>query len=98
MTLGLTVTFKKFQNYPCFRVFFKNLIQFKRHKLQCLPKCVSFALFDYSPPSYIVVLTLTSAITNDFPGLTIKFHNFPSLENEIRKFHDFQVFHDLYEP
>ena len=29
MTLGLSVTFENFQNYPCFRV-----IQLKRHKLQ----------------------------------------------------------------
>ena len=61
---------------------------------------MSFALFNYSPLSYIVVLALTSAVTNDFPGPTIKFHNFPGLENEIRKFHDFQVFHvhDQYAP
>ena len=97
MTLGLTVTFENFPNYPCFRVFF-NLIQFKRHKLRCLSKCVSFALFNYSPLSYIVVLALTSAVTYEFPGPTIKFDNFPGLENEIRKFHDFQVFHDLCEP
>ena len=59
MTLGLAVTFENFQNYPCFRV-----IQLKRHKLQCLPKCVSFALFNYSPLSYVVVLALTFALTN----------------------------------
>ena len=31
------------------------------------------------------------------PGLTIKFHDFSGLENNIVKFHDFlQVFHDMY--
>ena len=104
MTLGLSVTFENFQNYPCFRV-----IQLKRHKLQCLPKCVSFALFNYSPLSYVVVLALTFAVTNRreiFLKFSMafqyqqfsKFHNFPGLESEIRKFLDFQVFHDLYEP
>ena len=56
--------------------------------------------------SYIV-FALSSAVTNlsnktlichDFQGPTIKFHDFPGLENEILKFHDFPGFHDLYEP
>ena len=59
-----------------------------------------FALFDYSSLSYIV-LALSSAVTNlsnktliflDFQGPTIKFHDFPGLENYIPKFHDFPGF------
>ena len=31
------------------------------------------------------------------PGLTVKFHDFSGLENNIVKFHDFlQVFRDMY--
>ena len=55
---------------------------------------------------FYIVLALTSAVTyllnitkifHDFPGPTIKFHDFPSLENEILllNFKTFQVFHDL---
>ena len=57
--------------------------------------------------SYIV-LALSSTVTklpnktlifHDFQGLTIKFHEFPGLENEILKNSmTFQVFHYLYEP
>ena len=53
-----------------------------------------------------IVLALSSAVTKlpknfhfyDFQGLTIKFHDFPSLENEILNSMTFQVFHGLYEP
>ena len=47
------------------------------------------------------VHALSSAVTNltnkilifhDFQGLTIKFRDFPGLENEILKFHDFPGF------
>ena len=34
----------------------------------------------------------TLIIIHDFQGLTIKFHDFPGLENEILKFHDFPGF------
>ena len=69
---------------PCSRVFF-DLKQFNRHKLWYPPKCVLFALFNYSSLSYIV-LALSSAVTNllnktlifhDFQGPTIKFLDFP---------------------
>ena len=59
-----------------------------------------FALFNYSSLSHIV-LALSSAVTkqsnktlifHDFQGPTIKFHDFPGLENEILKFHDFPGF------
>ena len=48
-----------------------------------------------------IVLAFSSAETNlsnktlifhDFQGPTIKFHDFPGLENEIPKFHDFPGF------
>ena len=50
-----------------------------------------------------MVLAFSSAVSNlsnktliiifyDFQGSTIKFHDFPGLENEIFKFHDFPGF------
>ena len=99
MKPGLVVTLKNFHNFPSLGVFF-DLKQFNRHKLWCPPKCVPFALFNYSSLSYIV-LALSSAVTkqsnktlifHDFQGPTIKFHDFPGLENEILKFHDFPGF------
>ena len=99
MKSGLVVTFKNFHNFPSLGVFF-DLKQFNRHKLWCPPKRVPFALFNYSSLSYIV-LVLSSAVTkrsnktlifHDFQGPTIKFHDFPGLENEILKFHDFPGF------
>ena len=86
-TYGLVVTFKKFQNCPCFGVFF-DFKQFNRNKLWCSPKCVAFSLFDYFCLSYIV-LALSSAVTklqnktlifHDFQGPIIKFNDFPGLE------------------
>ena len=63
-------------------------------------KGMSFTLFNNSSSS-CVILVLSSAVTNlpnktlifyDFQGPTIKFHDFPGLENEILKFHDFPGF------
>ena len=99
MTLGLVVTFKNFHNFPSLGVFF-DFQQLNRHKLWCPPKYVPFALFNYSSLSYIV-LALSSVVTkppnktllfHDFQGPTIKFLDFPGLENEILKFHDFPGF------
>ena len=59
-TLGLTVTFESFQNFPCFSIFLK--LNLNRNKLWYPPKCVLFALFNYSSSSY-VVLVLSSAVT-----------------------------------
>ena len=104
-TSGLVVTFKKFQNFPCFGVFFDRK-QFNRKKLWCSPKWVAFSLFDYFCLSYIV-LALSSAVTklqnktlifHDFQGPIIKFNDFPAWKKEILKFHDLPGFHDLYEP
>ena len=64
MTSGLVVTFKTFHNFPSLGVFF-DLKQFNRHRLWCLPKCMPFALFNYSSLSYIV-LALSSAVTKLF--------------------------------
>ena len=52
--IGLAVTFKNFQNFPCFRVFF-DLKQFNRHKLWCPPKCMRLALFNYSSLYYCIL-------------------------------------------
>ena len=99
MTLGLVVTFKNFHSFPSLGVFF-DLKQFNIHRLWCLPKCIPFALFNYSSLSY-TVLALSSAVTkllnktiifHDFQGPRIKFHDFPGLENIILKFHDFPDF------
>ena len=65
------VTFKMFHNFPSLGVFF-DLKQFNRHRLWCLPKCMPFALFNYSSLSYIV-LALSSAVTK----LLKKNLNFP---------------------
>ena len=56
--------------------------------------------------SYIVLalpLTVTklsnkTLIFHYFQGPTINFYDFPGLENEMLKVHDFQVFHDMYKP
>ena len=80
-TSGLVVTFKKFQNFLCFGVFF-DLKQFNRNKLS--PKSVPFALFNYSSLSYIV-LALSSAVTK-LPNKTLIFHDF---QGPIIKFNDF---------
>ena len=100
ITLGLAVTYENFQNFPCFRVLF-YLKQFNRHKLWYPPKCVPFGrLFNYSSlhycilhcPSAVTDLWNKTLIFHDFQGPTIKFHDFPGLENEILKFHDFPGF------
>ena len=99
MTLDLAVTFYKFLKLLCSRVF-SDLKQFNRHKLWYSPKCVPLALFYHFAITYFV-LAMSSAVTNlpnktsifyDFQGPTIKFHDFPGLENAILKFHDFPVF------
>ena len=51
---SLAVTFKNFQNFPCFRVFF-DFKQFNRHKLWCPPKCMPLALFNYSSLYYCIL-------------------------------------------
>ena len=97
--LRFSCQFQEVLKFPSFWgiVFLK---QFIGHKLWRSPKYVHFALFNYSPLSYIV-LALSSAVTkppnktlifHDFQGPTIKFHDFPGLENKILKFHD------LYKP
>ena len=42
--------------------------------------------------SAVTNLTNKTLIFHDFQGLTIKFRDFPGLENEILKFHDFPGF------
>ena len=81
-TLGLVVNFKTLQNVPYSGVFFDHK-KFNRHKLWCPPECVSFALFNYSSLSYIVLalsyaetkLTKKTLIFHDFQGL----HDCPGL-------------------
>ena len=51
-------------------------------------KMALFALFNYVS---FFVFALTSAITY-LPNISSVFHDFPGLENEILKFHDFPDF------
>ena len=86
----------KFSKLSLILSYFVDLKQFKRKKLWCPLKCVTFVLFNYSSLSYII-LALSSAGTNlpnktliihDFQGPKSKFHEFPGLANEILKFHN----------
>ena len=99
ITCALAVFFEKFKTSLVLPYFF-YLKQFNKNKLWYLPKCVPFALFNFSSLSYLT-LALSSAVTNlpnktiifhDFQRPTIKFHDFPGLENEILQFHDFPSF------
>ena len=99
-TLGLAVTFQKFKNFPCFRASFLTLNGSTDTNSRVHQKNMPFALLNYSSLFYIV-LTLSSVITylsnktlilHDFQGRTIKFHDFPGLENKILNFHDFPGF------
>jgi len=61
---------------------------------------VLFALFKDFSPSYIALafssegpnLSSKTLIFHDFQGPTTKFHDFPNLENEIPKLHNFPGF------
>ena len=99
ITCALAVFFEKFKTSLVLPYFF-YLKQFNKNKLWYPPKCVPFALFNFSSLSYLT-LALSSAVTNlpnktiifyDFQRPTIKFHDFPGLENEILQFHDFPSF------
>ena len=68
-----------------FFVLFFDLTKFNRHKLRCPPKCVPFL----SCPCFVIRTFITF---HNFQGPTIKFHDFPGLENEILKFHDLPGF------
>ena len=104
-TLSFVVTFENCQNFPCLGLCF-DLKQFKRNKLWCPPKCVPFALFNYSSLSYLV-LGLSSAVTklpnkalifHDFQGPIINSMTFQAWKMKFLNSMTFQVFHDLYEP
>ena len=69
---------------------------------------MTFVLFHYSSLPYIIIIALSSAVTNlpnkilithNFQGPKSKFHEFPGLENEISlNSMTLPVFQDLYEP
>ena len=99
MTLGLAVTFKNFQNFTRFSIFF-TINSSTGNELWYPPKCMPFAPFHYSSLSYII-LALSSAAKNlpnktlifhDFQGPKINFNDFPGLENDVLTFHDFPGF------
>ena len=90
MTLRAAVTLENCQAFPCFRIFF-HLAPFKRQKNSCVHQNVScWRNLIYLSLFYFVV-ALTSAVTN-LPNITLIFQDFPGLENEICKFHDFPGF------
>ena len=97
-TLGLNVILESFQNFLVLPRLLN--LNFNRNKLSYPPKCVLFALFNYSSLSHIVnVLSYAvtdlpnkSLIFHDFQGPKIEFHDFPGHENEILKFQDFPGF------
>ena len=99
MTLGWAVTFKHFQTFPLFSIFF-DLKQFNKNRHWYPAKCVLFALFNYSSLNNIVLASSSTVtylpdktlIFHDFHGPKIKFHDFPGLENKILSFHDFPGF------
>ena len=84
--LRLSCRFQNSSKLSLFQHFF-SLKQFNRHKLWHPPKCLPLRPFNFSSWSY-VVLSLSSAVTyvsnkslifHDFPGPTIKLHDFPGL-------------------
>ena len=69
--------------------------------LRCLILLLSTLLYltlSLPCPSAVTDLSNKSLIFHDFQGATIKFHDFPFLENEILYSMTFQVFHNLCEP
>ena len=81
----------------CFSIYIYTytfyLKQFNRNKLWNQPKCLRFALFNYSSLLSHVILILSSAVTNlpnktlifhDFQGPTITFHDFPGFPRPAR--------------
>ena len=90
MTLRAAVTFENCQAFPCFRIFF-HLASFKKQKNSCVHQNVScWRNLVYLSLFYFVV-ALTSAVTH-LPNITLIFQDFPGLQNEICKFHDFSGF------
>ena len=82
MTLGLAVTFKNFQHFSSFKVFFYHK-QFNRHKLSCSLKCVLYALYTLlfsisHYPCFVINYTLTN-LSNKI----LIFHDCPGPKNEI---------------
>ena len=78
----------------------KKLTDFRKTVETSVDPRLPFTLFNYTSLSYIT-RALSSAVTNlpnktsvfhDFQGPKIKPHEFPGLENEILKFHDFPGF------
>ena len=96
---GLAVSFKNSKTFLVLE-YFLTLNSSTDTNYGVHKKCMPFALFNYSSLSYIA-LAFSSAVSNlsnntlifyDFQGSTIKFQDFPGLENEILKFHDFPGF------
>ena len=80
--LCLAVAFEKFQNNPlqtAKRRYFFYITQFNKQRI-CLMTCLCH-----------IFLALTSSVIN-LTNTALIFDDFPGLENEIRKFPDFQGF------
>ena len=57
------------------------------HQNACHLCCLSYIVLALS--SLVTDLSSTALIFHDYQGPTIKFHDFPGLENEMLKFHVF---------
>jgi len=75
--LKFSCHFENCQNHPCFRVF-SDII------------CMFFILPYFGTCNNLRTTHITTS--HDFPWPTIIFHDFPGLETEILKFHDFSGF------
>ena len=98
-TLGLAVSFKNSKTFLVLE-YFLTLNGSTDTSSRVHQKSMPFALLNYSSLFYIV-LALSSAVTylsnktlilHDIQGRTIKFHDFPGLENKILNFNDFPGF------
>ena len=92
--------FKNFKSFPCFRVFLdlKESTDTKSgvHHNACRLPCLIAPLYlTLSLPCHLqtrLYLSNKALIFHDFGELKIQFHDFPGLENEMLKFHDFPFF------
>ena len=96
--LRLSCRFRKFLKLSLFS---PKAVQQTNSGIHSPPKCLPFAWLSCCLDLTLSSLALSSAATyllykslifHDFPGPTIKFHDFQGLENEILKFHDFPGF------
>ena len=100
-TLGLVVTIKNFQKISIIWGYFlttnsstdtKSVVHQNACRLRCLISPLHLTLSLLNLSSAVTKLPNKTLIFHDFQGPTIKFHDFPGLENKILKFHGFPGF------